>query len=201
MTGSDATAAIKEQSIENQCTNVKYPQVQGLKNESVQNQINELIKRQVFSMIPGEGCDVYQEIVGNYRITLNEKGILSIRFEVYTFRKHAANGLTVVRSLTVNLENGKVYQLHDLFKINSDYKIVITKMIQQQIKERDLPLIREFRGITDYQDFYLTENSLVIYFQEIQYTPHYVGIPEFAIPYSQIRNLISEEGPIARLIS
>lgn len=201
MAGSDVSASIIEQSVQNQCTNVKYPQVQGLKNESVQNQINEMIKRQVFSLIPEQGCDVYQEILGIYRITLNEKGILSIRFEVYTFPIHAANGLTVVKSLTFNLATGEAYQLHDLFRINSDYKIVITKMIQQQIRERDLPLIKEFRGITDYQDFYLTENSLVIYFQEIEYTPHYVGIPEFAIPYSKIINLIRKDGPIARLIS
>lgn len=197
MTEREDTAKIVENKIQNQCTNVSYPQVEGLKNKTVQNEINELVRWQVFQLIPKEGCDIYETILGNYKVELNQKGILSTRLEVYTFRKHAANGLTVAKSLTVNLENGKVYQLHDLFKPDSDYRIVITRMIQNQIKERDLPLIKEFTGITDYEDFYLTENNLVIYFQEIEYTPHYVGIPEFTIPYVKIRNLIREDSPIA----
>jgi len=60
-------------------------------------------------------------------------------------------------------------------------------------------LIREFKTIDDNEDFYLTGNTLVIYFQEIEFTPHYIGIPEFTIPFKRIKNLINEEGPIARL--
>jgi hypothetical protein len=62
-------------------------------------------------------------------------------------------------------------------------------------------LIKEFRGIDDYEEFYLTKDALVIYFQEIEFTPHYIGVPEFSIPYSQIRNLVREDGPIARFIN
>lgn len=201
MAGKEVRARIVENKIENQCTDVIYPQVEDLKNKEVQNKINDLIKMQVMELIPDEGCDVYETIMGRYNIGVNKNGILSIKIEVYTFPKHAANGSTVARSITLDLKSGRVYQLHDLFKPNSDYRIVITKMIQEQIKERDLPLIKEFTGITDYEDYYLTENDLVIYFQEIEYTPHYVGIPEFPIPYSRIRNLINDEGPIARLIN
>lgn len=201
MTGLAQSATVTENRIETRCTNVKYPQVSGLKNKEAQDRINEYIRMQVFEMIPPEGCDVYQEIMGDYTVEVNKNGVLSIKYQVYTFRIHAANGLTVQKSITANLETGKVYQLHELFKPNSDYRIILTRMIQNQIKERDLPLIRDFTGITDYQSYYLTDNALVIYFQEIEYTPHYVGIPEFPIPYALIRNIISDEGPIARLLN
>ena len=201
MPDTNTSATVTESKIQNQCTNVSYPQVQGLKDETVQNQINDLIKSQFLGLIPAEGCDVYQDITGKYVVELNKNGILSIKFDIYTIRQHAANGLNVQRSITFDLATGKVYQLYELFKRNSDYRIVLSRMIKKQIEERDLPVIKEFTGITDYEGYYLTENALVIYFQEITYFPHYAGIQEFAIPYSQIRNLINPEGPIARLIN
>lgn len=43
------------------------------------------------------------------------------------------------------------------------------------------------------------KNSLVIYFQELEYTIHAEGIPQFTIPYSRIKNLIDVDGPISKL--
>jgi hypothetical protein len=201
MPDKDLSAVITDVQIKNECTDVVYPRVSGLKDEAVEAKINMLIEERVLSMIPKEGCDVYQEIKGIYKVELNDRSILSVKFDVYTFRIHAANGIDEQRSLTVNLETGKEYRLYDLFKRNSNYKSVISEIIKNQIEEQNIPLIKEFRGIDDYENFYLTENALVIYFQEIEFTPHYIGIPEFTIPYAQIRNLIREEGPIARFIN
>lgn len=194
-------AAIRDVQIQDECTDVVYPRVSGLGDDMVEDRINRRIQERVSAMIPDEGCDVYQEVKGVYEVELNDRGILSVKFNVYTFRIHAANGLDEQRSLTFNLETGKVYRLYDLFKRHSNYKSVLTRMIQEQIEDRDIPLVKEFDGIDDYEEFYLTENALVIYFQEIEFTPHYIGIPEFPIPYSQIKNLVREDGPIARFIN
>lgn len=196
MTGNNVTAEITEEKISDQCTDVTYPQVKNLPDKAVESSINNLIKNTVFGLMPPEGCEIYQEIYGGYKVGVNRKGILSIIFNVYTFRRHAANGLDVQKSITVNLETGKVYQLHELFKNTSDYRIIISRMIQKQIEERELPLLKQFTGITDYENYYLTEKNLVIYFQEITYFPHFAGIQEFPIPYSRIRNLVKIDSPI-----
>jgi len=60
--------------------------------------------------------------------------------------------------------------------------------------------LKKFNRISDNEDFYLTDNALVICFQLYEYTPYYVGIPEFVIPYSRIRNLIREDGSIGRIL-
>lgn len=193
-------ATINDVQIEDECTDVVYPRVSGLADDEVEDRINRLIQAQVSAMVPDEGCDVYREIKGTYEVMLNEKGILSVKFNVYSIRNQAANGIDEQRSLTVNLETGKEYRLYDLFTRHSNYRSVLTRIIQDQIRERDIPLIEDFDGIDDYEDFYLTKNSLVVYFQEIEFTPHYVGIPEFTIPYSQIKNLVRDDGPIARFI-
>lgn len=191
---------ITEVKMQNQCFDITYPQVQGMQNQNVQKQINALIKQQVNNLIPTAGCEVYATIFGKYQVELNEKGILSLNLQFYIMRPYAANGLNKQRSITVALENAKAYQLYQLFKANSNYRIALNKMIREQIKEKNLHLIKEFRGINDYQDFYLTDQALMIYFQELEYTIHAEGIPEFIIPYFKIRNLINPEGPIARFI-
>ncbi len=68
MPGNNGTATLTEVKIQNQCTNVTYPQVTGLKNKAVESHINDLIKKTVLGLIPPEGCDVYAEIFGNYQV-------------------------------------------------------------------------------------------------------------------------------------
>lgn len=195
----DYKATIVEIQIQNACTNVKYPQVK-LNNYLVEARVNDLIKEQIFYLIPGDGCDTYEEIFGKYKVTLNKNSILSVVLNVYTFRWHAANGLDVQKSITANLQNGAAYQFSDLFQAGSDYKQVIDSIIQGQIASQNIPLISPFPGVTANQEYYLTDDTLVVYYQEIQFTPHYVGIPEFSIPYTEIENIIRKDGPIGRLI-
>lgn len=197
----DTQAQITTQKITNQCTDITYPQIWGLKDKKVQNSINELIRKKVDWQIPREGCAVYAEIFGKYEVMLNKKNLLSINLQFYTIRKQAANGLDVQKSVNVDLLTGKDYQLYELFKRGSNYRATIDKMIEEQIREKNLHLIKDFNGITDFEDYYLTEDALVIYFQELEYTIHAEGIPEFIIPYSRIKNLIDKNGPIGRLIN
>ena len=181
------------------CVDIVYPQVEGLPNKKVQREINQLIEKQANKLFAGEGCNGVT-ITGNYAVKLNQKSLLSIRLEAYLFRQGAAHGMTLANSLTVDLKTGKVYGLRDLFKSNSHYIYKISEMIKAQIKERDLPLLREFNRITDRQDFYLTKDDLVIYFQIYDYTPYVVGIPEFVIPLRRLERLAKEDSPIPRLL-
>ncbi|MEG3069591.1 MAG: hypothetical protein RQM92_00865 [Candidatus Syntrophopropionicum ammoniitolerans] len=139
MSHKDLSAKISDVQIENECTDVVYPQVSGLRNDAVEDKINRLIEERVAAMIPREGCDVYGDITGNYEVMLNEQGILSLKFNVFTIRIHAANGIEEQRSLTLNLETGRLYRLYDLFERNSNYKDVINEIIREQIEERDIP--------------------------------------------------------------
>jgi hypothetical protein len=194
------TARVVEGRIEEGCMDISYPIVEGLPQREVEERINQLIQEQVRRLIPPGGCDEYMEILGRYRVELNERGILSLRFEFYTYAPQAAHGLTVVKSLTVDLETGEVYEFRDLFRPGSHYRLRISRMIEQQIKDRDIPLINEFKGITDAPEFYLTDRGLVIYFQLYQYAPYYYGILEFPIPYSRLASMINPRGPLARLV-
>ncbi|WP_041275108.1 RsiV family protein [Desulfotomaculum nigrificans] len=54
--------------------------------------------------------------------------------------------------------------MDDLFRRDSHYKTVLNKITQQQIEEKGLRLIKEFKGISDDRDFYLADDALMVYF-------------------------------------
>ncbi|KJS03724.1 MAG: hypothetical protein VR68_01150 [Peptococcaceae bacterium BRH_c4a] len=201
------SAQIVEERIEQNGINIVYPQVAGLPDTEVQERINRAILDRVQGLLaeqrqwPDTSGLKIQEMTGTYKIGVNKNGILSIRLENYMYPEQAAHGATMVKSVTVDLATGKVYALGDLFQRGTGFIMILNQIISQQFKERDLPMINEFRGITVNQDYYLTPKKLVIYFQTYEYTPGYVGIPEFEIPYRKIVNYINEEGPIGRLLS
>lgn len=207
MTVNGVSARIEEKRIQQDGINIVYPQVAGLPDKQVQETINRTILNSVNALVaeqrvwPDSSGLQIAEMTGTYTIGANKNGILSVRLENYMYPEHAAHGTTMVNSVTLDLNTGKVYTLRDLFRRDTDYILTLSKMISQQFKERDIPMLKEFKGITVNQEFYLTARDLVIYFPAYEYTPGYVGVPEFKIPYRTIINYINEEGPIGRLVS
>ncbi|MBS3898039.1 MAG: DUF3298 domain-containing protein [Dethiobacter sp.] len=181
---------------------VAFPQVV-LPDKAIQERINRLIRDLVDNMMLRQGANDpnLAEMVGTYKIGLNEKSLLSIYFENFAIMRMAAHGTTIADSLTVDLNTGEVYRLNDLFIRIRPYRIRINNIILAKIAATNLPTIAPFPGITDSQEFYLTSKALVIFFPELEFTPHYVGIPEFVIPYAVLRKMINPHGPLARLVT
>ncbi|HEX2953792.1 MAG TPA: DUF3298 domain-containing protein [Bacillota bacterium] len=177
-----------------------YPRVINL-SHSVQQSINRSIKEAAIQAIPtyDPGTPVI-EATSSYTTPLNMKGILSLRFEDYYYPEHAAHGVTGISSITVNLKNGHVYKFNELFRPNSNYQAVLTRIVQEQIVSKQISLINPYPGVGTDEDFYLTPDSLVIYYQPYIYTPGVYGILEFTIPYAQITEIIDPRGPIGQIL-
>lgn len=174
-----------------------YPEIIRPHNQTLESKVNRLIKETAEETLPSGR---YKEMniitaASKYEVTVNIKEILSIRFENYYYPEKMANGITKVRGLTVNLITGKKYRLKHLFS-SENYKAYLNRIIEKQIEERDIQLIEEFTGITGNEVFYLTEEALVIVFQEYELTPGYFGVLEFEIPYQDLKSIIDENSPI-----
>ncbi len=180
---------------------VKFPQVR-LRDINVQNVINRFIRDIVEIMMSEQDVDNpgLGQVVGIYKVALNEKSLLSVYLENYAIMRMAANGVTIAAGLTVDLGTGEVYKLKDLFLRNGMYRVRINEIIRGQIKAENVPMIEGFPEITDCQEYYLTPGALVVFFQELEFTPHYYGIPEFKVPYAAVRDLIDPYGPLGRLV-
>lgn len=181
---------------------VVYPQVGRSPYSIAQKVINQAILETVYALAREQGIagDYTKKGTGTYEIKLNGKGLLSLTLDNFTYAEGAAHGLTLRKSLTADLESGKIYALEDFFLKGSDYRGVLSEEIKQQIRERDIPLTTPFERIGPNPDFYLTEKGLVLYFQQYEYTPYVWGFPEFLIPYSRLTGILDPKGPISRLV-
>lgn len=182
--------------------NVYYPQVLGIKNQALERLINQSIVNQVQQLIDLQIRNLpttVAEIVGTYEIKNNQRQVLSITLSNYTYHHKAAHGMTYIKSLTFDLKKVRQNELRDLFKSRSDYVKVLSTIIQKKIKQRDIQLLDGFTNIRPDQDFYIADKSLVIYFQLYEITPYVYGFPMFPISVFDIQDIIDETGPLGRM--
>lgn len=203
MTSQSLPVQIQTMVLQQQGTTIYYPQVVGLQNTNVQQSINQSINQLVHSLIQWQhqqqGADSFTEMIGSFEIKTNERNILSLSLTNYAFAYQHAHGLTLIKSLTFNVQTGEQYQLKDLFKPGSDYAGVLSKIIQKQINERDIQLLGDFSGISPDQDFYIADKALVVYFQLYEITPYYVGFPMFPISVYALQDIINENGLLGQM--
>jgi hypothetical protein len=177
-----------------------YPRVINLPGR-VRERVNHVIRETALDAIPeyDPGTPVIEAQSG-YRTPLNQKGILSLRFEDYFYPQQAAHGVTGVSSVTIDLRTGHVYDFDELFRPYSNYQAALTRIIQAQIASGQIAMLKPFGGVGADETYYLTPDSLVIYYQPYVYTPGYAGVLEFTIPYQQIKDYLDPRGPIGRIL-
>lgn len=183
---------------------IYYPELVQLQSKEIQEKINRLIIKKVKNLIDRQyqeqGANHFTEMIASFEIKTNERNILSITFVNYAYAEGFAHGLTLMDSLTLDSQTGKVYSLKDLFKGNSDYVRVLSKQIRRQIKERELPTLNNFTSISEDQSYYIADKCLLIYFQAYEISPGYVGLPAFPINGFLIEDILLDEGPLGRML-
>jgi hypothetical protein len=179
---------------------VEYPVVEGLDDKNVEQYINSVLMGIVNNLIVNTGYyeDPKTDVTGRYHVRTNEKGILSISIEMYWFAG-GAHGMTVLKSVTFDVNTGGIYRLEDLFKENVDYVKPLSDIIKRQIQERNIPLIVDFTQIRPDQDYYIQNRTLMIYFQLYELAPYVYGFVTFPITTREIEDIIREDGPLSIL--
>lgn len=181
---------------------VYYPAVVQMDDPKLEHDINRTIAghtQQLINRQYGDMSSPVVEMLGSYEIKNNQRQVLSLSLSNYAYHAQAAHGMTYIDSLTFDLQKGTLVQLKDLFKPGSDYVARLSAIIRQQIKQREIPLLREFTTIRPDQDFYIADKALVIYFQLYDLTPYVYGFPMFPISVYEIQDIILESGPLGRM--
>ncbi|MHB8127481.1 MAG: DUF3298 and DUF4163 domain-containing protein [Mobilitalea sp.] len=126
----------------------------------------------------------------DYFITYNQNCAISLYFDQYEYAG-GAHGLTVRYSDTWDLQKSKRMELSELFPHRTNYRDFVIQAIDKQIEteiangnstyfEDYAKLVREnFKA----NNFYLTKEGVVIYFQQYDIAPYSSGLPTFVIPY------------------
>ncbi|QCJ41460.1 DUF3298 domain-containing protein [Bacillus sp. S3] len=173
---------------------VYYPQIQGMtKSENV----NQALK----VMAGVKPVPAHQKLVSNYTgdydITLYKKNLLVIEITGYDYTFCAAHGMPVKKYAHINLLNGSMYQLKDLFKPGSPYVKVISDSIRDQMKSNDefsYLFPDEYHGIKADQLFFISESGLNIYFNPYEIAAFAAGFPTFTISFDELKEIIDRSG-------
>ncbi|GAF66946.1 DUF3298 and DUF4163 domain-containing protein [Alkalihalobacillus trypoxylicola] len=194
--------SIKARHIVEPRIDIYFPQLTSLTNKTIEKQLNERIETQVYRMIRKQGYleNKDLEITGGFDVKNNQQNIFSVTNSHYSYSKGAAHGLTMVRSLTMDVELGKVYTLRELFKKDAPYQKKINEQINLQIKERKMDLLNEFKGIHPNQFFYVADKTLVIYFQLYDLQAYVYGLTYFPISIYLLQDILDEDGPLGKLL-
>lgn len=126
----------------------------------------------------------------NFLVTYNQNCTLSLYFDQYEYAG-GAHGLTIRYSDNWDLQASRRMELADFFPHNSNYKELVIQTINQQIEaqiaEDSTMYFDNYELLVDNNfkanNFYLTREGLIIYFQQYDIAPYAAGIPEFTIPY------------------
>lgn len=189
---------VKEQSqTDHLDLNIQYPQIEGLANTKIQEQINKVFEKYAATaksqaitneknFADNEDTKKLQaQTIVDYEIKYNQNNVLSVVFFHYE-ETGGAHGLTVQSSYNFDLNTGHEYKLKDLFTEGKDYLSVISQSIKKQMDEQKQTesLLAPFDGVEADQAFYISDdNELKIYFQQYEYFPYSMGMPEYTISF------------------
>ncbi|WP_217585826.1 DUF3298 and DUF4163 domain-containing protein [Lentibacillus saliphilus] len=203
MTTPPLPAVIKTRVFSQQGMTIYFPQVSGLTNKMIEDTVNQRIYQETINLIQEQysrqNVQMFAEMIGTFEVKANERNVLSLVLTNYAIAPYYANGLTILMPLTFDLETGKHYELKELFKPGTDYISQLSELVQEQIIERQIPVIEPFTGIGPDQEFYIVDQALVIFFQPITISPRYVGAPTFPIPIYKLESLIPPNGLLERM--
>ena len=146
---------------------INYPRVEGLHNASLQTQLNQALKEQIF--------DPYNRFFQNEECAINPKDDVPrhlgtdnclVKFAEDSLISVACHGVNIwgyvdphVQAVTFSLETGKIYSYSDLFDVNSNYleimdQLIIDSYIAAGGRREQLHFIEDISGNFGHQ-FYL----------------------------------------------
>ena len=116
---------------------------------------------------------------------------LTVKFSQFTGGAHP---MAYVRNYNFDLNTGELIKLKDLFnkKGGENYKTIIDNFIINQMnKSPEMYFKEDFKGIGENVQYYLTKDSVVVFFQLYEVAPYSSGIVEFKIPFSEFGDSIN----------
>ncbi|WP_347272215.1 WG repeat-containing protein [Paenibacillus sp. N3/727] len=174
---------------------VYNPQVEGMTDKAAQQMVNSKLKEMSqVKPIPGKLDYSYS---GDFEVAFYKQKLLELELNGYHYPSGAAHGMPTKTYAIINLVNGHMYTLKDLFKPGSDYVKELSSIVGKQIKEDpqySYVFPGSYTGIRPDHPFFVTENAIHLYFSPYEIAPYAAGFPTFTVPFEQIRGIVNTDG-------
>jgi hypothetical protein len=200
---------------------VMYPQLTGGNNPNFEK-FNQAVRASVTKKVAGFKKDMAAErgeeprpegsmgsdLSIGYTVALAQDDLVSIKFDVGSYYQGAAHPNSFSEVLNFDLKNGKQLKLSDLFKPGAKYLQPIANYCISELKKQ----MKAPDGTVDnasiesgaapsaknYASWTITKRGIGIDFDAYQVGPYAAG-PQFVlVPYSNLKDLINPDGPIAQ---
>jgi hypothetical protein len=181
---------------------VYYPVLGNMSDLKVEADINAELREMwtdisTMSVKPSDILDYNYE--SGFQIVFSRKDLLVLAEPGYRYPFGAAHGMPIMNHVHIDTRTGRFYKLEDLFVKGSDYREVLTEIVREQIRELadsgNMDYFPDsFDGVSDDQQFYLTEKGLNLYFQPYEIASFAAGFPTFMITFDEISDIINRDG-------
>jgi hypothetical protein len=122
-----------------------------------------------------------------FNVTYTNSGLISLYFDKYEYTG-GAHGTTERDSQTYNLLKYSLVRLNQVITCPPDFKNYILGEVRRQIEQDKSVYFENYAELTaetfNPNNFYLTPQGVVVYYQQYDIAPYTSGIREFLIPYS-----------------
>ena len=149
------------------------------------------------------------DLTVEYEVALAQDDLISIEFNVSEFYQGAAHPNSFSEVVNYDLKNGRQLKLSDLFKPGAKYLQTLSSYaiadLKKQSKEKGDALteadIQSGAGPKgeNYNKWTITRKGVGINFDAYQVGPYAVGAWAVIVPYSNLKDLINPDGPIAQI--
>ena len=200
----------------------KYPQLDGMKNQKIQDNINLQIYKIVLDDINNFTSDMKDWDLTNVPKDFNSEidhsftsytltnEVFSFSFEIYAYYAGAAHPNHWSESMNFDLINGKLISFKDLFKTDSKFlekiSLFCKKDLQLQAEINDYSfdevMLNDGAGakLTNFKNFNILQKGIQITFDPYQVAPYVVGTQYVIIPYSALYEFISEDSILSKFV-
>lgn len=197
---------------------INYPQITAPQLTPAEKKFNDLMKERIDKSIENfkqtvkenEKYPVPSEIKANgssitidYQLSMINKSFISVRYGIDTYFAGAAHPTHTYYSLNYDLTLNKEMMLGNLFQQNSNYLQKIADFSSKQLKTKlknDMFSDGFVANHKNYQVWNIMPKGLRITFNEYQVAPYVYGPQQVIIPYSHIKNILSDKTAVGKCI-
>lgn len=175
---------------------IVYPHISGLNDENMQQRLNvafmEMAKI-VHTKAKYEAKSGTVDADMDFNVTRNQDGVMSL---VMKENINSSKGKRFAQTgVTIDTVTGRRYLISDLFIDNADYVATLSAQVKSQLERNRQSgnQVKEFNQISENADFYLTADTIVVFFKQGEYFSDECAVKEFAIPLKALKAILKPQ--------
>lgn len=173
-------------------------------NDLIQGEIN-YFRENVVAHMPSAPIASGSSFDVGYYLVYQRGNLWSLKINFSGYADGAAHPYHYSLTLNYDLEQGRELSLGDLFIEDAKFLKAISSYCIGELSKRDIGFYGGFERGADptpenYRNWNITNEGLLITFDEYQVAPYAAGAQSVTIPYNELRPLINMQGPLLMVL-